>query len=117
MFRLIGAGLALGAMAWANESSLRPVHIINSILAAIVVLFIFSAEIILVREARASLNTGTLLINCIVLFFPLMNIAVFSAPLAGIIIAVGIGTAWFLIRARSILLGEKTRDRNMQKHG
>ena len=104
LFRLLGIGLALGAMVWANESTLRNTHVLNSVLAAVVVLFVFSTEIMLVREAKAPLNHMTLLINVAVLFFPLMNITVYSWPLAAIIIAVGILTSWIVIRTRQVIL-------------
>ena len=109
LFRLIGIGLALGAMVWANESTLRTTHVLNSTLAAIVVLCVFCTEILLVREAKAPLNPMTLLINVAVLFFPLMNIALYSWPLAVIIIAVGILIAWFAFMTRQVILFGKNQ--------
>jgi hypothetical protein len=58
----------------------------------------------MVRELKASLNPITLLINIVVLFFPLFNIAVYSWLLAVIIIAASITVAWLVIRARQVIL-------------
>ena len=104
LLRMSCGGIALGAMVWANESTLRSAHIMNSVLAALVVLFVFSTEIMMVRESKAPLNPITLLINIVVLFFPLFNIAAYSWVLAVIIIAVSITVAWLVIRARQVIL-------------
>jgi uncharacterized membrane protein len=103
VFRAVGIGLAMGAMVWANESTLRTTHILNSILAAIVVFIVFGTEIILVREATAPLNLMTVLINVAALLFPLMNIAAYSRPLALIFTALCILIAWFAIRKRRVI--------------
>jgi len=100
IFRAVVMGLALGAIIWANESTLRTAHVLNSMLAAIVVFVVFSTEIILVREAKAPLNPMTILINVVVLLFPLINIAEYYWPLAIIFIAIGALVAWFSIRRR-----------------
>jgi hypothetical protein len=107
LLRIGSGGIALSVMIWANESTLRPAHIMNSVLAAIVVLFVISTEIMMVRDSKAMLNPTTLLINTVVLFFPLFNIAVYSWVLAFIIVALSIAVAWLVIRARQVIVFEK----------